>query len=72
MTAGTLAATGLVPAMASAQSTPPTVDYGDVTEGINGQITAALPVALTVVGVVTGILIGIGFMRKLGVAKKPS
>jgi hypothetical protein len=57
-------------ALASAQTAAPTVDYSDVTDGATSQINTALPIALGFFGVVAGILLGIGFLRKITGAKK--
>lgn len=50
----------------------PTVDYSKATEGITTEIGKVVPIALVIVGIITGILVAVGFLRKMGVAKKVS
>lgn len=41
------------------------VDYGNVTEGASSQISAAVPIALKVVGLFVGIMIAYKLLRRI-------
>jgi hypothetical protein len=70
---GMLGVAALVPSGAlAAAGDPPTVDYTKVTDGASDQITAALPVALALIGTVTAVFVGWKFISRLTGAKKPA
>lgn len=49
----------------AAPGDPPTVDYSNVTDGVNDQLTIALPAALVLFGIIGGILLGIRFFKRV-------
>lgn len=72
VTGATVGALALVPAGASAAEGDPIIDYGDVTAPITGNLTAAAVVGVSIIAIVTGAILGLGFLRKMGAAKKPT
>jgi hypothetical protein len=45
------------------------IDYSGITNGITGNLTAAAAVAVGIIALVTGALMGYRFLKKLGAAK---
>lgn len=41
-----------------------TVDYGALVDAVQAQLTAALPEALTIVGIILGVTVGIKFLKR--------
>jgi hypothetical protein len=52
-------------AMSFATEAETSVDYGEVTKGAGTQISAAVPVALAVVGLFVGIMIAYKLLRRI-------
>jgi hypothetical protein len=54
-----------VAAMSMVSSAFAAQDYGDLTSGFGAELTAAVPVALTAVGLLVGILLAYKVVRKM-------
>lgn len=67
-----LVGAGAAPALAQSTGSDVTVDYSKISQPVESQITSMLPEALTLLGIIAAVLLGVGIFRRVTGAKKAS
>ena len=68
-TVSTVAVASVSATSASAAITETTIDFDDAGTAIMGQVSSAMPVGLTVLGIILGIGVGIALFKRLAKGK---